>query len=139
MTAAPDTAVEIRIPSDADYVRIVRLALAGVGARLKFSYDDIEDLKLAVAEACNNAILHGGDAGGVVVRCEQVAGYLEISVADSGKGFTGDLERALTNEELSENGLGFFLMQALMDEVVCEPAGERGARVRMRKRLPRCP
>lgn len=139
MSAVPDTVVEIRIPSDADYVRLVRLALAGLGARLKFSYDEIEDLKLAVTEACNNAILHAADGKGVRVRCEQVHGYLEITVTDAGPGFRGDPREAALKEELAENGLGFFLMQALMDEVACEPAGERGTVVRLRKRLPRCP
>ena len=139
MSAAPDTTVEIRIPSDADYVRIVRLALAGLAARLKFSYDDIEDLKLAVTEACNNAILHAADKQGVVVRCSQVNGYLEIAVIDSGRGFDGGLQEAAANEDLAENGLGFFLMQALMDEVVCESTGDQGTCVRMKKRLPRCP
>ena len=41
-----------------EFVRVVRLAVMGVASRMPFSYDDIEDIKLAVSEACNNAILH---------------------------------------------------------------------------------
>jgi serine/threonine-protein kinase RsbW len=50
--------IALQIPSDAEYVRVVRLAVIGVASRMAFSYDDIEDIKLAVSEACNNAILH---------------------------------------------------------------------------------
>ncbi len=55
-SAKPEIALQI--PSDAEYVRVVRLAVIGVASRMAFSYDDIEDIKLAVSEACNNAILH---------------------------------------------------------------------------------
>jgi anti-sigma regulatory factor (Ser/Thr protein kinase) len=50
--------IQIQIPSSAEYVRVVRLAVLGVASRMPFSYDDVEDIKLAVSEACNNAILH---------------------------------------------------------------------------------
>lgn len=139
MSDPPDTTVEIRIPSDPEYVKIVRLAVAGIGARLDYSYDDIEDLKLAVTEACNNAILHAQEARGVGVKCSQTGESLEIEITDAGLGFAGAPEGDAAPEELPENGLGLFLMQALMDEVTCESGDGGGTRVRLRKRLPRCP
>lgn len=56
--SAPVGNIQIQIPSSAEYVRVVRLAVLGVASRMPFSYDDVEDIKLAVSEACNNAILH---------------------------------------------------------------------------------
>jgi serine/threonine-protein kinase RsbW len=53
----PDSIV-LHIPSRPEYVRVVRLALLGIASRMEFSFDDVEDMKLAVSEACNNAILH---------------------------------------------------------------------------------
>ena len=53
----PNTIV-LHIPSRPEYVRVVRLALLGIASRMEFSFDDVEDMKLAVSEACNNAILH---------------------------------------------------------------------------------
>lgn len=53
--------IQIQIPSSAEYVRVVRLAVLGVASRMPFSYDDVEDIKLAVSEACNNAILHAAN------------------------------------------------------------------------------
>jgi len=50
--------IVIQIPSRPEFVRVVRLALLGIASRMDFSFDDVEDIKLAVSEACNNAILH---------------------------------------------------------------------------------
>jgi serine/threonine-protein kinase RsbW len=48
-----DTAVErisIRIPASPEYIQVVRLVAAGLAARLSFTLEDIEDLKIAVDE-----------------------------------------------------------------------------------------
>lgn len=102
--------IEIHIPSSTEYVRVVRLAVLGVASRMPFSYDDVEDIKLAVSEACNNAILHatdvvsatpadngeelpddsvasnsGAPAPAVLVVLTPWADRLEITVADEGR------------------------------------------------------
>lgn len=43
--------VELRLPADGAYVSVVRTATAGLAARLDFTMDDIEDLRIAVGEA----------------------------------------------------------------------------------------
>jgi serine/threonine-protein kinase RsbW len=42
--------VSIRIPASPAYLQVVRLIAAGLAARLGFTIDDIEDLKIAVDE-----------------------------------------------------------------------------------------
>jgi serine/threonine-protein kinase RsbW len=44
--------VTIKIPAAPAYVQVVRLVAAGLASRLKFTIDDIEDLKIAVDEVC---------------------------------------------------------------------------------------
>jgi serine/threonine-protein kinase RsbW len=44
--------VELRIPADSAYLSVLRTATAGLAARLDFTLDDIEDLRIAVDEAC---------------------------------------------------------------------------------------
>ncbi|MDQ6935786.1 MAG: anti-sigma factor [Actinomycetota bacterium] len=44
--------VELRLPADSAYVSVIRLTTAGIAARLDFTLDDIEDLRIAVGEAC---------------------------------------------------------------------------------------
>jgi serine/threonine-protein kinase RsbW len=49
-TDHPDVA--LRIPADSAYLAVLRTATAGLAARLDFTLDDIEDLRIAVDEAC---------------------------------------------------------------------------------------
>jgi serine/threonine-protein kinase RsbW len=42
--------VSIRIPASPAYVKVVRLVASGIATRLKFTLDEIEDLKIAVDE-----------------------------------------------------------------------------------------
>lgn len=48
---AADT-VAVRMPADGAYLSVLRTATAGLAARLDFTLDDIEDLRIAVDEAC---------------------------------------------------------------------------------------
>ena len=50
MTQRPD--VELRLPAESAYVAVLRMTTAGLAARLDFTLDDIEDLRMAVGEAC---------------------------------------------------------------------------------------
>ena len=50
MSHTPD--VELRIPADSAFLAVLRTATAGLAARLDFTLDDIEDLRIAVDEAC---------------------------------------------------------------------------------------
>ncbi|MDQ3615820.1 MAG: anti-sigma regulatory factor [Actinomycetota bacterium] len=43
--------VELRIPADSAYLSVLRTVTAGLAARLDFTLDDIEDLRIAVDEA----------------------------------------------------------------------------------------
>ena len=46
-----DADVELRLPTDSAYVSVLRTTTAGLAARLDFTIDDIEDLRIAVGEA----------------------------------------------------------------------------------------
>ncbi|MGB9631776.1 MAG: ATP-binding protein, partial [Chloroflexaceae bacterium] len=51
--------VELNIPSNPIFERVVRASAAEVGSAIGFSEERVEDLKLAISEAVNNAIDHG--------------------------------------------------------------------------------
>jgi serine/threonine-protein kinase RsbW len=42
--------ISIDIPASPEYLKVVRLVVSGLASRLKFTIDDIEDLKIAVDE-----------------------------------------------------------------------------------------
>ncbi|MBW8803626.1 MAG: anti-sigma factor [Catenulisporales bacterium] len=48
----PQDFVEVRIPAEGAYLSVLRTATAGLAARLDFTLDEIEDLRIAVDEAC---------------------------------------------------------------------------------------
>lgn len=55
--------VTVTVPARPDYVRVLRAVAAGVAARLDFTYDRIEDLRIAVDEACATLLgLPSGEA-----------------------------------------------------------------------------
>lgn len=69
--AAPGGAgdvVTIRLPAAGAYLSILRTATAGLAARLDFTLDEIEDLRIAVDEAC--AILLAQAQPGADLECE---------------------------------------------------------------------
>lgn len=48
----PRADVELRVPADSAYVSVLRSTAAGIASRLDFTLEGIEDLRIAVGEAC---------------------------------------------------------------------------------------
>ena len=44
--------VRLVVPASAEYLRLVRLTAAGMASRLGFTFDEVEDLRIAVDELC---------------------------------------------------------------------------------------
>jgi len=93
----------------------------------------VDDVVLAVQEACTNAIRHSGSQEDIEVCLRAEAGDLVAEVRDSGHGF--DVE-AFDSEAapgpLSMGGRGLYLMAHVMDDLVLRRDG--GLSVRMVKR-----
>ena len=95
--------VEFSIPCMSDYVGVVRLAVSGLATRMNFSIEEIEDIKIAVSEACTNSVQYAFDKPEnerVFISFNLFKDKLEIIVKDNGKGFElANLERTpLKNE-----------------------------------------
>ena len=85
--------IEMKIPAKAEYVGVIRLTLSGIASRIGFSYENIEDLKIAVSEAITNAVQHAysnSEDEKVLVGFKLYKNKLEIKVADSGRSFNFD-------------------------------------------------
>ena len=82
--------IEMKFPSSAEYVGLIRLTLSGVLSRAGATYDDIEDSKIAVSEAVTNAVKHAyqqDEKGEVSVGFAVFDDKVEIIVADNGQSF----------------------------------------------------
>ena len=120
--------IEMKIPAKPDYLGVIRLTLSGIASRMGYTFEVIEDLKIAVSEACTNAVQHAyseDEVGEVIIGFGIYEDKLEMMVADSGKSFDfiqtknelGPYTESSTVDQLAEGGLGLYLIEALMDEV----------------------
>ncbi|HVH63056.1 MAG TPA: ATP-binding protein [Candidatus Dormibacteraeota bacterium] len=133
--------VDLRIPPRPEYISVARLATAAVAAHRAFTYDQIEDLKVAVSEACGMLIRSrrgGGDP--IALRFVEEADALDITVEAHGADVdprtlfpdpdaTGHRDATAGDER----ELCVFLMHCLVDEVR-RSSGDGGIALRLRKR-----
>jgi serine/threonine-protein kinase RsbW len=128
--------VRLRIPAKAEYVLLGRLALSGITRTRPLDDETVNDLKLAVTEACTNSVRHAyGENGGTVdIVYELYDDRLVVEVSDDGAGF--DPAELVEAGELTEGGLGIAIIRALVDEFeVGQRGAGRGSRLRFVKFL----
>jgi serine/threonine-protein kinase RsbW len=81
-TPRPDgDVVEVRTPADVVYVSTLRLTAASLAARCDLTIDDIEDLRLAVDEACALLLPHASPDATLTARFVLHGGRLEVETA----------------------------------------------------------
>jgi serine/threonine-protein kinase RsbW len=73
--------VTIRMPAEGAYLSVLRTATAGLAARLDFTLDEIEDLRIAVDEACGMLLAQA--APGAELECDFTLGEDRMSIAVS--------------------------------------------------------
>ena len=116
--------VLVNIPSNPIFERVVRASADELGQAIGLPPERVEDLKLAVSEAVNNAIDHGNQrqaAKLVEVTFVLDADKLEVRIRDEGAG-VGQIDfspRILEEHNLDSGrhrGFGMYLISALVDE-----------------------
>ncbi|MCL1895624.1 MAG: ATP-binding protein [Clostridiales bacterium] len=127
----------MNVPGKPEYVGTVRIAAAHVASRAGFDIEAIEDIKVAISEACTNIVCHSHKSLDFTydVELELDSAKLSITVKDEGVGFgVDDYVEPVPGEE-RESGLGIFIIRALMDEVdICSEIGV-GTKIQMAKHL----
>jgi serine/threonine-protein kinase RsbW len=93
-TAQGDDVVELRLPADGAYLSVLRTATAGLAARLDFTLDEIEDLRIAVDEAC--ALLLPDAVPGAEMTCAFSLARESLSVTVTVPSRTGRVPRRNT-------------------------------------------
>jgi serine/threonine-protein kinase RsbW len=115
MTAVTTTSSEayLALPARPENVAVVRQSLAGVAEAMNVEVALLSDMKIAVTEACTNAVLHAYDGfeGSleIVLRAEDTA--LTISVRDRGPGF----KPLPAEHDEAPLGFGLALIASLAD------------------------
>ena len=107
--------VELRIPADSAFLAVLRTATAGLAARLDFTLDDIEDLRIAVDEAC--AIVLPQAKPGSDLTCAFELGDHQLTVAVS-----ADCE---SPRQPSRDGFAWTVLAALTSSVSADVEGNQ--------------
>src|SRR4051794_39658988 len=108
---ATEELVRLDIPALPAFVGVARSVVTMVATSVEGIDDDrLDDLRLAVSEACTNAV-DGRDAGDhrVVLSCVLDEDHLDVRIEDATDGFSA--------EAIAERGWGLQLITALVDDV----------------------
>ena len=131
--------VRLSFPAKPDYLLLARLALSGIARQLPLGDELLADLKLAVTEACGNAVRHAypDGTGDVTVAFVVRDDAIEMIVEDQGAGVTAaEISHGPVSGPV-EGGMGMAIMRTVVDELdVSGGSDGRGTVVRMTKRLP---
>jgi serine/threonine-protein kinase RsbW len=134
-------------------VPVMRQVLGDTLRRIGVNEDSVDDILLAVTEACTNVVLHAGQsAPGYTVAATVGGSACRLVIADAGRGCylpagrTPDAcpdacldgrPEGWSAASLAESGRGFAVMRACMDTVTLRSAPGRGTRVVLGKRIDR--
>lgn len=139
-----ETTVRLTFPAKPDYLLLARLALGGIVRDMPVGPELLADLKLAVTEACGNAVRHAyGDGGGSVdVAFVVTDDRLDMVVEDKGAGIELPLLEQLLYAEPKveavpvDGGMGLAIIRAIVDELDVRSGDDgRGTVVHMTKYL----
>lgn len=103
----PSEEVDLTMPATPQLLRVARLTAAGLAGRLGFSFDEIEDVKIAVDELCFALVGSRGRAGSLTITYRLQGTELEIA----GVGHFDDGEGLPVASELSSQ-----ILAAVVDE-----------------------
>lgn len=106
--------IELKIPSKPDYMSVLRLTSSAICCNMGLSIDDIEDIKVSIAEACINA-LNKSEQLRIKFRIEKDKLTMRVNNVSSCKDGEIDLNR--------EKELGILIIKSLMDEVNFDEEG----------------
>jgi serine/threonine-protein kinase RsbW len=108
--------VELRLPVDSAYVSVLRATTVSLAARLDFTIDDIEDLRMAVGEACAMVLPCADEGSDLTCRYFMSKGRLTITVTVPSQepempdldGFAWQMLNALTTNATADAEGGEF-------------------------------
>ena len=100
--------IKLIIPSKPDYISVIRLTSSAIASNIGFNIEEIEDIKVSIAEACINAI-DKSDEITIQFNIETDKLIMKVDNVSSSKDDNIDLDR--------ERELGILIIKSLMDEV----------------------
>ena len=111
--------VELRLPAEGVYATIVRTTAAGLAARLDFTIDEIEDLRIAIGEASALVMPQADPEADLVCRFHLGAGSMTVELETD----------AVDEPEADRDSFAWQVLETLAEDV---DAGSSAGRFRTR-------
>lgn len=119
--------MELHLSCEPELIAVARLACATFASQLGLGLDELEDIKLAVSEACTNVIQHAYEnpkGQSFTVRCWAEQDSIVIEISDKGRGLRAGIQ----------GRFGMKILQAVMDFIEFQSEEGKGTTVRMVKK-----
>lgn len=105
-----------------EYIKVARIGAGTIASNAGFDVDDVDDIKLAVEEACKLISCHGHEAltNQYEVKFEIAENSITITVQDSNEGRDVQKTCRQCKNCPEEGNLSSLVMKTLMDEVTID-------------------
>jgi serine/threonine-protein kinase RsbW len=100
--------VHLEIPASGAYLAVARAAATGLAAQLQFTYEEIDDLRIAVDEACTQLLARRGSATTLNVAYHLAEAELQVDVS---------IEASDRGEPLERDTFAWQILSAMTDDV----------------------
>lgn len=123
------------IPAGTAYVGIIRLAVASLARTAGFDEERVDDIRIAVSEACTNAVLAHEEAGTqdpITVAWEEAPDRIVVQVQDRVGTPAGDGVSPQDSQGFSTRMvMSVALLQEMADELALEASESGGTTARL--------
>ena len=127
--------VEMSIPAGTAYVAIIRLAVASLARTAGFDEERVDDIRIAVSEACTNAVLAHEEAGTqepIEIAWSESADRVVVQVRDRVGTAGSDGANPLDSQGFSSRMvMSVALLQEMADELEIETTESGGTTSRL--------
>lgn len=127
--------VALCLPQEAESVAVTRRVIIDALATLGVTPECLDDIRLALSEACTNVIDHAAPGDEYEVRLQVDAARCALSVHNTGDGFDASSLVGVMPDAASARGRGVAIMRALMDDVEFRSEPQAGTIVHLVKSL----
>jgi anti-sigma regulatory factor (Ser/Thr protein kinase) len=124
--------VVVSIPSQAKYLSVVRAATVNIGKLYGMDGPVIEDVRLAVDEACSNVIKHaykGNASKKIVIKYRTTQDRFEVIIEDSGMKGRMELMKGRSLDDIRPGGLGIHFIRRVFDVFKFDEKKKNGNRL----------
>lgn len=126
MPGIHNNSIELTLPAQPENIALVRHVLGAIAACLRLEPDLVEDMRLAVTEACTNVVRHAYEdrRGTIELFITPEDSGLRVVVADRGRGIG-------PSPDTRGPGLGLPLIAAIADSLQIDQVAGAGSRITM--------